>query len=794
VLALACCPVAAITARAATPHRRNGAKFTHQGELTVKVTIYDEAQYCLKRYQEANSLPVRRGSGSPGGPGVASSGASTGLRASDDSTSSTATTPSSISRGVSGIISVGSTPGSALPAAGAPVAKAQQSFTPPSAAQLQPVCVADDCVRWEACMAQAQQRAASAGVPLMLVAPRFRPRSFFFFESPATRQHAAPHMHLLSTPTVEDGGDEQPVLAADEQLQALVVHVEIMDTGIGIPADKAALLFQKFKQVDASMTRRYGGTGLGLPICERLTAIQGGSIWVASSEGAGSSFTFTARLQVKPSAWRRHSARAAAVQQLRRALCTAGPQMSGCTVASPTHAAARAAESTLLASASTAHSQAFATPRTLSTPVLRALVDPSSTAASVASALRAAPPGIPAVVAVSKWPTDRLAIDMLLTGMGYVPLHVSTIAEAAAVYEALPSAEHQPIHVSTPAAAATTSAPQQKDASAAPCLPLNNGGLQNVLRFVVGGRPLHRAKHILVDLDAVIDEGTAMSSAASAGLSIVAANATSSGGDSSAVGASGAAVAASPATTAGSCVTTAASGDARVTHSGIPQAPLCLLQPQSILPVHRHGQAGSGPAAAPSQSDAPAAASPDLHSLLQAAIAAVHLLAQRHSVLLLAPSRLAVVTAGANPDWFSGVVPKPPRWRTLHEALRQSPAATSAKRLIGSSDDLGAGQSSAAAAGGSTDSGAAINFSTLRVLVVDDNNVNLKLGVKMLSKVGVKQVGTAVDGMEAVEKARDRPSWGESLPLLVSAAEACLHASVCHTPCPCSYALPLQMW
>jgi two-component system, sensor histidine kinase and response regulator len=68
---------------------------------------------------------------------------------------------------------------------------------------------------------------------------------------------------------------------------------EVRDTGPGIPADRMDRLFQAFSQVDASITRHHGGTGLGLVISKRLVEAMGGQIWVASVTGAGTSFFFT---------------------------------------------------------------------------------------------------------------------------------------------------------------------------------------------------------------------------------------------------------------------------------------------------------------------------------------------------------------------------------------------------------------------------------------------------------------------------------------------------------------------
>lgn len=76
------------------------------------------------------------------------------------------------------------------------------------------------------------------------------------------------------------------------------LQFSVYDTGIGIPAEKRAVIFQAFSQADGSTTRRFGGTGLGLCISQRLIELMGGRIWVEENSDGGSTFLFSVDFEI----------------------------------------------------------------------------------------------------------------------------------------------------------------------------------------------------------------------------------------------------------------------------------------------------------------------------------------------------------------------------------------------------------------------------------------------------------------------------------------------------------------
>ena len=99
-----------------------------------------------------------------------------------------------------------------------------------------------------------------------------------------------------------DKGEVIVSVTQDQQKEDKVyLHFAVIDTGIGIPKERQETIFSAFQQVDGSISRRFGGTGLGLTVSAQLVGLMGGRIWLESEPDKGSSFQFAIPFLIKPS-------------------------------------------------------------------------------------------------------------------------------------------------------------------------------------------------------------------------------------------------------------------------------------------------------------------------------------------------------------------------------------------------------------------------------------------------------------------------------------------------------------
>ncbi|MDM8554520.1 response regulator [Desulfococcaceae bacterium HSG7] len=99
----------------------------------------------------------------------------------------------------------------------------------------------------------------------------------------------------------EKGSIELLLDIEEDKGTQIKLHSQIKDTGIGIPEDRLAAIFEPFQQVDGTTARKFGGTGLGLSICKQIANLMDGDIWVESTLGESTTFHFTAWLGISES-------------------------------------------------------------------------------------------------------------------------------------------------------------------------------------------------------------------------------------------------------------------------------------------------------------------------------------------------------------------------------------------------------------------------------------------------------------------------------------------------------------
>ena len=140
-----------------------------------------------------------------------------------------------------------------------------------------------------------QERVSNKGIALKVEGDAF---DFHVHGDPTRFTQAVLNLTGNAVKFTDTGSITLNICRQEEKDDRVLVRIEVKDSGIGIPADVLPRLFSAFEQGDASNTRKYGGTGLGLTITKRLAELMGGNAGVTSTEGSGSTFWFTAWLKI----------------------------------------------------------------------------------------------------------------------------------------------------------------------------------------------------------------------------------------------------------------------------------------------------------------------------------------------------------------------------------------------------------------------------------------------------------------------------------------------------------------
>ncbi len=147
----------------------------------------------------------------------------------------------------------------------------------------------------EDCVEMVAERAHAKGLEIACRVPEGIPK--FLRGDPGRLRQVLVNLLGNAIRFTEEGEIVVNVRPIEKARNGTILQFEVKDTGIGIPEENRAHIFDSFSQADSSTTRRFGGTGLGLAICKRLVTLMGGEIGVQSEVGFGSTFWFTTWLE-----------------------------------------------------------------------------------------------------------------------------------------------------------------------------------------------------------------------------------------------------------------------------------------------------------------------------------------------------------------------------------------------------------------------------------------------------------------------------------------------------------------